>query len=66
MADVDSDIAQANGIEDPEYPEQRDLSAVPDIRRLIQPTRKSQRQPVKVSLTVNAIETRRNMRVKKK
>ena len=64
-ADVESGIAQDNGIEDPECPEQRDVSAPPNVPGLIRPTWKSQRPAGKV-LTVNAFETRRNQGVKKK
>jgi len=65
-ADVESDIEQDNVIEDPECPEQRDVSATPHVPRLILPTQKSKRQAENVLTTVNAIETRRNMGVKKK
>jgi len=43
-ADIESDIGQANGIENWEYPLQRDLSATPNVPGLIWPTRKSKRQ----------------------
>ena len=65
-ADIDSDIEQGNGIEDLECPEQRDVSATPNVPGLIRPTQKSKRQAEKVLVTVNAIETRRNTGVKKK
>jgi len=65
-ADVESDMEQDNSIEDPESPEQRDVSAVPNVPGLIRPTRKSKRHAEKVLVTVNAIETRRNKGVKKK
>jgi len=64
--DVESDIEQDNSIEDPECPEQRDVSAAPNVPGLIRPTQKSKRQAEKVLMTVNAIETRRNKGVKKK
>jgi hypothetical protein len=65
-ADVESDIEQGIGIEVPECPEQRDLSAAPNVPGLIRATRKSKRQADRVFVTVNAIETRRNKGVKKK
>jgi len=65
-AEVESDIDQGNGIEDLECPEQRDVSAAPNVLGLIQPTPKSKRQAEKVFVTVNAIEMRRNKGVKKK
>jgi len=63
-ADVKSDIEQDNSIEDPECREQWDVSTAANVPRLIPPTRKSQRQAEKVFMTVNAIEMRRNKRVK--
>jgi len=63
-ADVESDIEQDKSIEDPECPEQRDESVAPNVPRLIWPIRKSRRQPEKVLMTVNAIETTRNKGVK--
>jgi len=65
-ADVESDIELDNSIEDPDCPEQQDVSAAPHVPRLIRPTRKSMRQLEKVLMTVNAIETRRNKGVKTK
>jgi len=59
-------MEQDNSIEDPESPEQRDVSAAPNVAGLIRPTRKSKRHAEKVLATVNAIETRRNKGVKKK
>jgi len=40
-ADVESDWEQDNSIEDPDCPEQRDVSATPDVPKLIWPTRRS-------------------------
>jgi len=57
--DVESDIEQDNGLKDPECPEQRDVSATPNVLGLIRPTRKSKRLAEKVFVTVNAIEMRR-------
>ena len=65
-ADIESDIEQDKSIEDQECPEQRDLSTAPNVPRLIWPTRRSPRQAEQVSMTVNAIKTRRNKGVKKK
>jgi len=64
--DDESDIEQNNGIEDPECPEQQDVSAAPNVPGLVQPTRKSKRQVEKLLVTVNAAETRRNKGGKKK
>jgi hypothetical protein len=64
-ADVESDIEQDTSIEDPQCPDQQDVSTVPNVPRSIWPTRKSKRQGEKLLVTVNANETRRNKRVKK-
>jgi len=56
----ESDIEHNNGIQDPECPEQKDVSAVPNVPGLVRPTRKSKRQAEKVVVTVNAVETHRN------
>jgi len=61
VAEVESDIEQGNRIEDPECPEQQDVSTVPTVPGLIRPTQKSKRQAEKVLMMVNAIETRMNM-----
>jgi hypothetical protein len=58
--DDKSDIEHNNGIEDPECPEQQDLSAAPYVPGLVQLRWKSKRQAEKVLVTVNAVETRRN------
>jgi len=63
--DSESDIEQDKSIEDSEWPEQRNVSATPNVPRLIRPTWKSRRQAEKVLMTVNAIEMRRNKGVKK-
>ena len=65
-ADDESDIEQNNGPKDPECPEQQDVSATPNDRRLVRPTRKSQRLAEKSLVTVNAAETQRNKGGKKK
>jgi len=64
-ADDDSNIEQNDGIEDPECPEQQDVSAAPNVPGLVWPTRKSKRQAEKMLVTVNAAETRRNKGGKK-
>jgi hypothetical protein len=65
-ADVESDMDQENGIEDPESPEPQDVSTSANVPELIRPIRKSKRQDEKVVVTVNTMETRRNKGVKKK
>jgi len=64
-ADDESDIEQNNGIEDPECPEQQDVSAAPNGPGLVWPTCKSKRQAEKLLVIVNAAETRRNKGGKK-
>jgi hypothetical protein len=44
----DSEIEHINCIEDPECPEQQDLSAARKVAELVRPTRKSKRQAEKV------------------
>jgi hypothetical protein len=63
--DVECDIERDNSIEDPQCPEQRVVSAAPNVPGLIRPTRKSTRQSETVSVTVNAMKTRRHKGVKK-
>ena len=65
-ADDDSDIVHNNCIEDPECPQQKDVSAAPNVPGLVRQTQKSKRQAKKVSMTVNAAEMRRNQGGKKK
>jgi hypothetical protein len=64
-ADYVSDIEHNNHIEDPECPEQHDVSAALNVLGLVQPIRKSQREADNVLVTVNAAEMRRNNRGKK-
>jgi hypothetical protein len=59
-ADDESDIEPNNGIQDPECPEQQDVTAAPHVPGLVRPTRKSTRQADKVIVIVNAVETQRN------
>jgi len=63
--DVESDQEQDIAIDDLECPVQRDVSASPNVTRLIRPTWKSKSQDETVLVTVNEIETRRYQRVKK-
>jgi hypothetical protein len=65
-ADVESDVEQGNGIEEPECPELWDMSAAPNVPGLIRPKRKSTRLDERLFSTVNGMETRRNKAVKKK
>jgi len=65
-AAYESDIEHNNGIEDPECPEQQDVSAASNAPGLVRPTLKLNRQAEKVLVTVNAVETRRNKGGKKK
>jgi len=65
-ANDDSDIEHHICIEDPECPEQQDVSAEPNVPGLVRLTRKSKRQSDKVLMTVNAAETRSNKGGKKK
>jgi hypothetical protein len=58
-------MEQDNSIDDPDSPEQRDVSAVPNVPRLIRPTRKSNRHAEMVLVMVNAIVTRMTKGVKK-
>jgi len=65
-ADGESDIEHNNGIEDPECPEQKDVSGAPNLPGLVQPSRKSKRQAEKLLVTVIAAKTRKNEGGKKK
>jgi hypothetical protein len=64
--DVKSDIEQEDSIDDPECPEQRDLSTALTDPGLIRLTLKLERQDETVLVMGNAIETRRIHSVKKK
>jgi len=57
---VESDIQPDKGIDDPEHPEQWDVSVSPIVPGLIQPTPKSKLNAELVWVTVSAMETRRN------
>jgi len=65
-ADDESDPEPNPGIEEPQCPEQQDVSAAPNVPRLVQPTRMSKRQAENVFVMDNAIETWRNKEGKKK
>jgi hypothetical protein len=64
--DDDSDIEHNNFINDPECPEQQDVSTMPNVPGLVPLARKSKKQAETVFVTVNAVETRRNKGGKKK
>jgi len=53
-------------MEDPDSPEERDMSTARNVPRLIRPMWRSKRQADKLLITVNAIETGRNKGVKSK
>jgi hypothetical protein len=57
---------QNNGIKDPEYPEQWEVSAAPTVHRLVRPTPKLKRLAENVFVIVNAIEMRRNKGLRKR
>jgi hypothetical protein len=59
-ADDESDIAQNNGMYDPECPELQDANTWPNVPGSVRPIRKSKTQAETVLVIVNAIETRRN------
>jgi len=65
-ADNESDIEQYHYIEDPEYPEQQNMSATSNVPGLVRPIWKSKRHAENVLVLVNTIETRINKGVKKK
>jgi hypothetical protein len=65
VAADESDIEHNNGMEDPECPEEQDVSTAPNMPGLVRPTWKSKRQADKVVVTVNVVEMRRNKGGKK-
>jgi hypothetical protein len=65
-ADDKPHIARDNGIEHPEIPELRDVSAAQNVPRLIRPILKSRRPVQNGFVTLNTPEIRRNIRIKKK
>jgi len=56
-ADDRSDVELLNCFEHPEYLEQSNVCAAPNVPGLIRPTRRSQRQTEKRLVTVNATDT---------
>ena len=58
-ADNESDVEQNNSFEDPEYPEQRDVCAAPNVSGLIRPTGRSKKKSEMWLVTVVATETSR-------
>ena len=64
-ADFESDMKHGNVIEDPECPEQWDVSDVPNDPEMIRPMQVSSRQAENVSVMVNIFKTRRYKDVKK-
>ena len=56
----DSDIEHHNCMEDPQCTEQQEVSAAPNVLRVVRPTRKLKRQPETLLVRVNAAETLRN------
>jgi hypothetical protein len=59
-ADDESNVEHNNCIQDLECPEQKDVSAAPNVHGLVHPRQKSKRQAKKVLVIVNAVETKRN------
>ena len=65
-ADIESNEELDNSIHVLESPEQQDVSAAPNVPRLIQPSKRSQKTAEKRIVTVSARETKRNKGTKKK
>jgi hypothetical protein len=61
----ESNTEHNNGIKDPECPEQQDVRPAANAPGLVRLTWKSSRQPDKVFVTVNTVETQRTKGVKK-
>jgi hypothetical protein len=55
-----------NGSEDSQSPEQWNVSAIPNVPRLIWPMRRRKKKVEKGLMTVNIMKTRRNKGIKKK
>jgi len=64
--DNESDMDVDSGVEDPESPALRDVSATRHIPGMIRPTRRSNWQVGKVLMTGNKMETKRNIGNEKK
>jgi len=65
MGEVESDIQQDNGIENPECAEQLDMRFAPNVPKLICPPQRSKTSSEKVLVTVNAGEGSRSKGLKK-
>jgi len=65
-ADNESNMELDNGSEISETPEQRNVSAAPNVSGLIRPIRRTKKKVEKAMMTVNIMETRRNKGIKKK
>jgi hypothetical protein len=65
-ADNESDMDLDNDSEVSETLEVRNVSAAPNVPRLIRPIQQSKMKVEKMLLTVNIMETRRNKGIKKK
>ena len=65
-ADNNSNIVHNNFIEDPECPQQKDMSTVPNLPGLVRLIQKSKRQAENIVMTINVSETQRNKGRKKK
>jgi len=65
-ADIESDIERDNCIDVREFPEQQEMSAAQNVPAFESATQRSMRQAETVLVTVNALETRRNMRMTNK
>jgi len=65
-ADIESDIERGHGVDDSECPAQRHESTARNVPGLVLPTWKSKPHTEKMFVTVNPIEMRSNMGVKKR
>jgi len=66
VAEGQCDIEPVHNIEDPDCPMRQHVSASPNVPVFIRPTRESERQALRVSMTVNAIDMRRKKGVKQR
>jgi len=64
-ADDESVIEVDKGIKDLETRKQQDVRATPNVSRLTRPPRRSKKLAEKVMNSINAMDTRRNNRIKK-
>ena len=58
--DDESNLEQENGINDPQTPAQREVSATLDVPGLIRPSLRSKNKASKLIMTVSAMEIRSN------